>query len=242
MKLTEKKCPNCGASLSFGENDKSCKCEYCKREFEIERNTDNLDKINLIYHDISKGFNQGFKFIIVIYAVIFIIVAITISIISFSIFHSHEDNSSILENSTLENYFLNNINDISNFDYGFIDTNSAIAINREDINTLYFHENSSKRIVIYLLNNNNGNMLIPVYKNVYTNGTMSYELYVPVIYENVRVEHGSIAHDIGNAKVLAPKYYFNLEHSEYAIGFESIDNLYDEVLKKYENVYTITKK
>ena len=40
MRLVEKKCPNCGANLSFGENEKSCKCEYCKREFEIERDTE----------------------------------------------------------------------------------------------------------------------------------------------------------------------------------------------------------
>lgn len=37
MKLIEKECPNCGASLSFTKEDTSCKCEYCKREFEIER-------------------------------------------------------------------------------------------------------------------------------------------------------------------------------------------------------------
>lgn len=39
MKLIEKKCPNCGASLSFNDNDNSCICEYCKRIFEIERET-----------------------------------------------------------------------------------------------------------------------------------------------------------------------------------------------------------
>ena len=37
MKLIEKKCPNCGGSLEFSETDKSCKCEYCHRAFEIER-------------------------------------------------------------------------------------------------------------------------------------------------------------------------------------------------------------
>ena len=39
MELIEKKCPNCGASLEFGDNDKSCTCNYCHRSFMIEKNT-----------------------------------------------------------------------------------------------------------------------------------------------------------------------------------------------------------
>lgn len=242
MRLVEKKCPNCGANLSFGENEKSCKCDYCKREFEIERDTDNLDKISLIYHDISKGVGEGFKFISIVYIILFVIVAVTISLISFSIFHAHEDNASILENGEASNSYLSSISDISNFDYSFIDTHSTIAMSKEDTDTFYFHENSSKRVMIYLLYKEDGNMLIPIYKNVYTNGTMSYELYVPVIYENIKVDHGSIAHDIGNSNIIAPKYYLNLEKTEYTIGYESIDSLYDSVIRSYEKDYKITKK
>lgn len=45
MGLIEKKCPNCGASLSFNETDKSCKCEYCRREFGIKQNNNNSDDV-----------------------------------------------------------------------------------------------------------------------------------------------------------------------------------------------------
>ena len=51
MKLIEKKCPNCGASLEFDETAKSCKCEYCHRAFEIER--DNSLDVN----DLAEQFN-----------------------------------------------------------------------------------------------------------------------------------------------------------------------------------------
>lgn len=37
MKLIEKRCPNCGAGLSFNENDKNVQCEYCKMNYEIKR-------------------------------------------------------------------------------------------------------------------------------------------------------------------------------------------------------------
>ena len=44
MRLIEKECPNCGASVKFNENDRSCKCEYCHREFEIERDKEDEKK------------------------------------------------------------------------------------------------------------------------------------------------------------------------------------------------------
>lgn len=50
MRLIEKKCPNCGAGLEFKEEDKSCKCSYCHRSFEIERDN------NLNVSDISEQF------------------------------------------------------------------------------------------------------------------------------------------------------------------------------------------
>lgn len=243
MNLVEKKCPNCGANLSFDENDKSCKCEYCKREFEIERDTDSIDKINLIYHDITKNVSKGFKYISIIYFIVFFVIAMVLSIVSFSIFHSNEDNTSILENNDDSSFYLQSLNDISNFDYEFIDTNSKIAIGSETNSNFYFHKvGNSKRICIYLLHNDNGNMLIPIYKDIYSDGEITYTLYIPVIYENIKVEHGSIAHDIANAKVSAPQYFFNLEHTEYSVGYQDIDKLYDDLIKQYEKEYTITKK
>ena len=46
MRLIEKECPNCGASVEFNENDKTCKCEYCKRSFTIERDKEDNKKID----------------------------------------------------------------------------------------------------------------------------------------------------------------------------------------------------
>ena len=38
MKLFEKKCPNCGAQMSFKKDDKEVTCEYCRKSFIIENN------------------------------------------------------------------------------------------------------------------------------------------------------------------------------------------------------------
>lgn len=37
MRLITKRCPNCGAPLSFNENDKKVKCEYCRQQIMIEK-------------------------------------------------------------------------------------------------------------------------------------------------------------------------------------------------------------
>ena len=58
MKIIEKKCPNCGAGLEFNENDKSCRCEYCKRSFEIERENSGTGSYN--YNLVQKGFSIFF--------------------------------------------------------------------------------------------------------------------------------------------------------------------------------------
>ena len=67
MKLVEKKCPNCGAKLSFENTDKEVTCKYCDMSYEIERGTninelfeDVLDPKDFVLHkkmikNISKG-------------------------------------------------------------------------------------------------------------------------------------------------------------------------------------------
>ena len=236
MRIIEKKCPNCGASLSFDENDKSCKCDYCKRAFEIERDLDDVEKFNLIYNTVAKPF-KFFSIIPFGFASIFII-AIAL-IIFFNVFNnesSGSSNKSVFEKDTL----LKSIDDIENFDYSFIDTTSTIGISREDKTLFDYHmKGTAKRETIYLLFNDKANKLIPVYKTIYTNGENTYTLYVPVIYNNIH--KGNVPHDIGNPNISAPIYYFNMDHSEYAVGYDNLDKLYEEVVKPLENEFTLSK-
>ena len=90
--------------------------------------------------------------------------------------------------------------------------------------------------------NDNGNLLIPIYKDTYTNRETTHILYIPVLFENVRITNGSIAHDIGNAQISAPQYFFNNEQTEYAVGYKDLDTLYNDFIKKYETDYKIEKK
>ena len=82
MKLIEKKCPNCGAGLEFDDEAKTCKCQYCKRSFAIERDVDDVDKINLIYDKMHEPFKTMMMIPII---AAFVIISIIILIITFNI-------------------------------------------------------------------------------------------------------------------------------------------------------------
>ncbi len=46
MRLIEKSCPNCGAGIEIEENATSCKCDYCKRTYTIEKDKDEKKKFD----------------------------------------------------------------------------------------------------------------------------------------------------------------------------------------------------
>ena len=63
MRIIEKKCPNCGAALEFNETDKSCKCNYCKRSFEIERDSDAPMEFEIVDNKTFQSGNKKYVFI-----------------------------------------------------------------------------------------------------------------------------------------------------------------------------------
>lgn len=240
MKLIEKKCPNCGANLSFDENDKVTKCDYCKREFEIER--DAQDQINLVIGETGRSV---LKYFFISHMVIGIIsVIIFLVIFGFVIFGIYTGISSTNKSKARENTYLTDVNDIENEDYVFLDTKSTIKIRQENSLMVDFKQKGDfKREKIYVISNDNGNYLIPVYKGVYTDNETTYTIFTPVIYENVKFDYwGNITSNLGTGKVECPTVYFNLEHSEYSVGYENINDLYNATIKQYEEDYEISEK
>ncbi|MBR2247720.1 MAG: hypothetical protein IKG58_01785 [Bacilli bacterium] len=49
MNLIEKKCPCCGGTLEFKDNDRSCRCEYCKKSFVIEKEANSNSGVDQEY-------------------------------------------------------------------------------------------------------------------------------------------------------------------------------------------------
>ena len=248
MRLIEKECPNCGASLSFTKEDTSCKCEYCKREFEIERDTDKKkldDQFSL--SELKTPF-KIFSYLtfgsFITQAIIFFITFIIIIILGINIIQGLNDSDSIFNRNTS---LIENVSELNDEDYSTIDLNTNVLFSKDTIGTSteYIKKANLKRERIYVISNKKRNYIIPVYKVVYSklmNNDEKHILYVPIKYKNVKNKNNSIAFSLDNGRIVAPEYYFNEAQTEYTYGYTDIDTLYNIVIKKYENKYTITQK
>ncbi len=87
MKITEKKCPNCGANLKFKAGEHNAHCESCRRDFVIEYEVDETGNLR-------EDFNLTpamtlFGKIVAIHSVIIILISIAMIIaIGFGIFQA----------------------------------------------------------------------------------------------------------------------------------------------------------
>ena len=258
MKLIEKKCPNCGATLEFNETDKSCKCNYCKRSFEIERDTDNLDKFNLIYDKMYgnlETIQKPFKFFFLIPIVFFIIIFL---IILFNVFHfqtktkstdSGERNSITSNEISAQDSekLITNVSELSNSDFDSIDNHAKGEINHsgEGINNAnhsYSINGKIKREKLYVAYKEGSNYIIPVYKATYYDffhQENQYTVYIPILFENIE---SNVIFSLGNPTLKAPEYYFNSEKTSYTYGYGSMDDVYNEVIVPLKTDYQISEK
>lgn len=260
MKLVEKKCPNCGAGLSFNDTDKSCKCDYCKRSFEIERDKDvdttsfsdqfSLNEIEMPL----KIFGIYMAGTYIVSAIIGIIVFILIGVIGYNIYKqasnqlSDSDNDSIINKKSNTKY-ITSIDDLDNDDYEDIDSDSNIEIKRSGngVNNAYHsysRDGDSKREKVYVAYKKDGNVIIAIYKAIYKDffhQENSYTVYVPIVYENIKKDDFG-SYEWKNPQVKAPEYYFDSEHKSYTYGYNSLDEAYNSVVKPLEKDYKISQK
>lgn len=246
MRLIEKKCPNCGASLSFGDTDKSCKCEYCKRSFEIERNNDNFSLNELKTPAKFLGVYLIGSYISS--AIVGIIVFIIIGFLGFTIFKGVSkqlnDNEFF---KTENNKYFSNVSELSNDDYEELDSEFNITFNKRaegenNINHSYIQDGDSKREVIYVAAKKDENFIIGIYR-VYFYDFFHKEdrhtLYVPIVFENIKM--GGV-NNFKNPQIKAPEFYLNSDNSCYSYGYASLDEAYNNVVAPLEKDYKISKK
>lgn len=246
MRLIEKECPNCGAGLSFTKEDTTCKCEYCKREFEIERDPEQkklIDQFSLSELKTPIKLFSLFTFgSFAVQAIVIFIIFIVIVILGFNIVNGLNDSNSIFNRNA---DLVKKISDLNSSDYSTLDLNSKVLIAKETATTTgsYINKASFKREKLYIISNDKTNYLIPIYKTVYenfSNNSDTHTIYIPIIFKNVRKKSNSIAFYLDNGKISAPEYHFN-EHN-YSYGYSNLDTLYNELIKKYEKNYRIIEK
>lgn len=246
MRLIEKECPNCGAGLHFTKDDTTCKCEYCKREFEIERDPEKkkLDE-QFSLSELKTPFKIFSYFTfgsMISQFIMFFAIFIVIVIVAFNIIQGLNDSDSIFNRSA---YYVSSISDLSDSDYSTLDINSTILIARDTtgITGLYNAKSNYKREKLYIISSEKGNRIIPVYKAIYTNISNSeekYTIYIPIVYKNVKTKNNSISFSLGEGTIKAPEYQFN--GGSYTYGYGDLDTLYNELIKQYDKGYKIVEK
>ena len=243
MKLIEKKCPNCGAGLEFNDTDKSCKCTYCNKSFEIERNSDNVDDYNLKIATNTSSF--------VLPIIIFSVFAMAIIVfVFFNIFAFNNklnvSKDSITEEKTTNDYFVS-VDEFSNSDFEALDNTSTAIVKRtgEGVNDAYHSyilDNNLKREKVYVAGKDNGNVIISIYKGIYKDffhQENTYTVYIPILYENIKKTDFN---KFQNPQLKAPEYYFNSEKTSYTYGYGSIDDIYNNIIKPLESDYKLSSK
>lgn len=261
MKLIEKKCSNCGASLKFGENNTSCKCEYCGTAFEIKR--DDSVKTSSISDQFSlnklekplKIFGLYVASTYIIGIIITVFVLIFISVFGYKVYESNNKSTKSFLDDKIDTVkkentstYLSSIDQIENDNYEDIDHDAEMKIisRGEGVNNVYHsytRDGDPKREKIYVAAKENENKVIAIYRANYYDffhQANRYTIYVPILYENIKKDY--VRYEFKNPKVNAPEYYFNPEKTSYAYGYGSFDEAYNNVVKPLENDYKITQK
>ena len=251
MRLIEKKCPNCGADLSFDENDKSCKCEYCKRQFEIERDLDDVEKFNLIYDKI----HQPIKSMMMIPFIFAAVVILIISIVIFTNIFMDNKNEGFTENDTQDiveeeeekEKLITNVDELTDDDFDALSHSSFSILNqsivgRNDTTYAYQKTGDPRLEKTYVAYKEGSNKVISIYKVMYHNffnQSDQQTVYVPSVFNNVEK---NVSVSLPNGKNPAPEYYLNSDHSTYIYAFGSFDEAYNSIVKPLESEYQISEK
>lgn len=248
MKLVEKKCPNCGANLEFSETDKSCKCEYCHRAFEIERD-EKIDVSNLADQFNLSELNGPLKmfgiFSGTVMVSIFIITFLIIGGVGYGIYKANSQVNKGFNNNETKSTLLTDASKLSESQVETLDMRAKsiayqTAKGRSDTTYSYQSSDSLRLEKIYIASKKDSNQVIVVYKGKFHNffdQSDVHTIYTPVVYKNV---HENM--DLNNGKNPAPEYYFNPDKSSYIYAYDSLDEINNNLVKPLEDdSYKITE-
>lgn len=235
MRLIEKKCPNCGASLEFDENAVSCKCNYCNRSFEIERDVNDLDKINLVFDKVQKPFKYMFLAPLIGPIVVFLFVFIFFSLGFHNTAKSIDEHSVINNNTKLilsvDELTDKNIDDLEILSHSVL--NQSVA-GQSNNNSSYMKTGDPRLEKVYLATKKDANVIVLIFNVKYHDFFHQEDqqtVYVPAVFKNIK--NNEVITD--TPKNPAPEYYFNDEKSSYVYAYSSLDDTYNGVVKNYEN-------
>ena len=227
MKLIEKKCPNCGAGLSFKPTDKQVKCEYCKQEYGIE-NENHEEILEGSLDEVANNFTLHKKTVTTIATVQIIMSAIVIILIlcgSFLIFNEAKKQMNKTPDIVIEK-----------IDSDAINTIHETSISELKRTTMYqptYRAKDYEPVKYYLYKDAFGDVLTDVFKTTYTNSMNNNEVdvYIAVTYNNVKYSNNKITYTSNTISINT----ISLDDSGFGmiIGYKSLEDLYNsEIVPK----------
>ncbi len=225
MKIIEKSCPNCGAGLEFKKEDKTVKCSYCKKTYAVVP-----DKEDYML-EMMKGTQNAIKGIFIATIVVFIVIAVSMSLMFGGIFKGV---SSLTSNASKE---ITTLNDISEDTEKSLHNESKEVIKNYTMLTIGIKQTEPfKNEGMYLLVDKTGNTIYDVYKGAYELSGTSTTVYVAVRYDNVENKGTSFGSTMLNGQFFGEMKEVN---GRFMFGFTSNEDLYDSMVAKtaYEKMY-----
>lgn len=225
MKIIEKKCPNCGASLTFENTDKEAKCNYCGQEFVIEN--DSINKPNINIDDLlSKNFKLHKKIIktfsiVHIFVTIFIIATIvTMTVIVFKGVSSQFSKTPEVK-----------IEQIDKDTFTMIHSTSVDILGRWSGIVANYKRGNFEYVGAYIYKDTFGTKLSDVFKVTYTNSkdNTRVDVFTLVTYRSVELKDGKVSLDYNgtactNSITLGDSTFGRVN------GYRSLKELYNKAI------------
>ena len=256
MKLFEKKCPNCGAQLSFKKDDKEVTCDYCRKSFIIENEglDGKLDADSFVLVSRTIGIMSGMHF------VIFGIALFMIIGISAAMYNNMKNSNKIFKptQTTIEKEKKSNdekakelgfITKYSDLTQDVIDRNREGGISALDNTINFYVEHFMPKIVksweyvgsYFLVANEmseykQNNILYDIYSITYKMDGENKTYYGVVVNANFKTSENGII-TLNNTLPSVPRN--DLKDGKIAFGYISLDAVFNDLVSKKLNDYKI---
>lgn len=250
MKLVQKKCPNCGASLSFNENDKETTCEYCHQKFMIEKEEnsafDDVDfrfRVAKYYEDKSVNTRKKFARIWAVFLVIgFIILFFVCNCEDFTKEYRKNSNSnssvkkdtyvtdiSQIDQKSLELFHKETLKELENGNHIYVPSNTKEG-NWEYVG-MYLLNSKEEKVVDY-------NILYDVYKKQYIIDGNTLVAYAGVRYKELKLSDDGIVLTSFSGVAVNSMMSLPNRSSYFVKGYESVEDFYNKVIREKTGDYT----
>jgi hypothetical protein len=264
MKFVEKKCPNCGAGLKFDDGATSVVCEYCNQTFYIQRDEKKYGRVDEAHmadayrfvDEMGKPIAEAIFKTHKIMAIVPIVVLAFVGI-GFTIFggvRNQMNNNRPGQNNNGGSYFekfeeseedkTKYVTKLSDIDSVTLETFYDTAKSKlHHMDNMDYNVGEWSPVGSYLLVSKDGkdNKLYAVMQHTYStrSGKKKVTLYAAYLYTNLKFNDNNMIDHKFNGTSVTQDIDLDGKTHNFATGYESVEKLYNRVIRPQVGQYTI---